>query len=132
MAVVKTIDQLKHAVKNVVKGNPNKYFAQVFQALRIEVNDEMGALKEMLQQSVEVLKPGGRIAMITFHSLEDRIVKNFFKQGAFEEPAVDDVYGGRPETVLEVITRKPVVPGEAEIKNNTRSRSAKLRIAEKK
>jgi 16S rRNA (cytosine1402-N4)-methyltransferase len=132
MTVIKTIDQLKQAIKNVVKGNPNKYLAQVFQALRIEVNDEMGALKEMLQQSVEVLKPGGRIAVITFHSLEDRLVKNFFKQGAFEEPAVDDVYGGRPETVLEVITRKPVVPGDAELKNNTRSRSAKLRIAAKK
>ena len=73
----------------MVKGNPNKYFAQVFQALRIEVNDELGALKEMLQQVPSMLKKGGRVAIITFHSLEDRIVKEFFKKRNFEEEEHD-------------------------------------------
>jgi 16S rRNA (cytosine1402-N4)-methyltransferase len=132
MAPIKTISQFKEAVKNDVKGNPNKYFAQVFQALRIEVNDEMGALKDMLQQSASVLKPGGRIAVISFHSLEDRMVKNYFKQGSFGEVETDDVYGGRPESIFNIITKKPILPGAAEQKTNPRSRSAKLRIAEKK
>ena len=132
IAAIKTISQFREAIKKVVKGNPNKYLAQVFQALRIEVNDEMGALKEMLEQSVAVLKPGGRIAVISFHSLEDRMVKNFFKQGTFEEVQPDDVFGIRPETSLKIITKKPILPGKAEQKINTRSRSAKLRIAEKK
>jgi 16S rRNA (cytosine1402-N4)-methyltransferase len=79
-----TINEFKNAVYPIVKGNPEKYFAQVFQALRIEVNDELNALKEMLEQTVNVLEEGGRIAVITFHSLEDRIVKNFFKNGNFE------------------------------------------------
>ncbi|MEO6537668.1 MAG: 16S rRNA (cytosine(1402)-N(4))-methyltransferase RsmH [Ferruginibacter sp.] len=126
-----TINRFKQAVQQVVKGNPNKYFAQVFQALRIEVNDEMGALKDLLEQSVGSLKPGGRIAIITFHSIEDRMVKNFFKQGSFEALEVDDVYGTRPLSPLKVISRKPIVSGEAEIKINKRARSAKLRIAEK-
>lgn len=126
-----TIIRFKQAVQQVVKGNPNKYFAQVFQALRIEVNDEMGALKDLLEQSVSSLKPGGRIAIITFHSIEDRMVKNFFKQGSFEALEVDDVYGTRPLSPLKVISRKPIVSGEAEIKINKRARSAKLRIAEK-
>jgi len=132
IAAIKTISQFKQAVHQVVKGNPNKYFAQVFQALRIEVNDEMGALKEMLQQALQVLKPGGRIAVITFHSLEDRMVKNFFKQGTFDEVQADDVYGTKQENPFLVITKKPVVPGEKEVKENSRSRSAKLRIAAKK
>ena len=132
IAAIKTISQFKDAIKSIVKGNPNKYLAQVFQALRIEVNDEMGSLKEMLEQSVHVLKPGGRIAIISFHSLEDRMVKNFFKQGTFEEKDNDDVFGRREETSLKIITRKPIIAGNAELKSNTRSRSAKLRIAEKK
>ncbi len=132
VAAIKTISQFKETIKSIVHGNPNKYLAQVFQALRIEVNDEMGSLKEMLEQSVKVLKPGGRIAIISFHSLEDRLVKNFFKQGTFEEIEEDDVFGTKPETSLKIITRKPIVPGKEEQKLNTRSRSAKLRIAEKK
>lgn len=132
VAVIKTISQFKEAIKNVVKGNPNKYLAQVFQALRIEVNDEMGSLKEMLEQSINVLKPGGRIAVISFHSLEDRMVKNFFKLGTFDEKEHDDVFGRKEETLLKIITRKPIIPGDAELKSNTRSRSAKLRVAEKK
>jgi 16S rRNA (cytosine1402-N4)-methyltransferase len=127
-----TINRFKQSVQQIVKGNPNKYFAQVFQALRIEVNDEIGSLRDMLSQTVGVLKAGGRIAVITFHSLEDREVKNFFKQGTFEEQEPDDVFGTKPESPLKVISKKPVLPTEKEIKINPRSRSAKLRVAEKK
>jgi 16S rRNA (cytosine1402-N4)-methyltransferase len=132
LAPIRTINEFKSAVHAVVKGNPQKYFAQVFQALRIEVNDELGALKELLQQSLTVLKPGGRVAIITFHSLEDRIVKNFFKDGTFEDTAIDDVYGHRFENPLKVITKKPLTASGKELKENTRSRSAKLRVAEMK
>lgn len=124
-----TITDFRNAIQQIVKGNPNKYFAQVFQALRIEVNDELGALNEMLQQSAGVLKEGGRIALITFHSLEDRIVKNFFKGGDDDET---DMYGRKKENVFHIITKKPITAGEKELKQNPRSRSAKLRIAEKK
>jgi 16S rRNA (cytosine1402-N4)-methyltransferase len=130
---LKTIGSFKHALSGIVKGNPNKYFAQVFQALRIEVNDEMGALKEMLEQVPASLKPGGRIAVITFHSLEDRIVKNFFKKGNFDEGKDDNPFEQKPEIppVFKVITKKPVVAGAEELKQNPRSRSAKLRVAER-
>ena len=127
----KTIAGFKSAVHDVVKGNPNKYFAQVFQALRIEVNDEMGALKEMLLQVPSVLNEGARVAIITFHSIEDRIVKVFFKYGAFEEKEELDLYGRGSQSQLKVITKKPVIPTESEMKINPRSRSAKLRVAEK-
>lgn len=131
---LKTIANFKQALHSVVKGNPNRYFAQIFQALRIEVNDELGALKEMLLQAPSVLKSGGRIAIITFHSLEDRLVKNFFKKGIFEEEeAADNPFGQTTSTpLLTVITKKPVVPSEEELRTNPRSRSAKLRVAEKK
>jgi 16S rRNA (cytosine1402-N4)-methyltransferase len=115
----------------VVKGNPNKYFAQVFQALRIEINDEFGALKELLEQVPDVLCAGGRIAIITFHSLEDRMVKNFFKRGNFIEEEVDEIYGTKYKSKFLVITKKPLTPGEREIRSNPRARSAKLRIAER-
>lgn len=128
---LKTIANFKQAIASVVKGNPNKYFAQVFQALRIAVNDELGALKEMLQQTPAVLKPGGRIAIITFHSLEDRIVKIFFRKGNFEEEDKTDLFGTTPAPPLKVITKKPVIPANEEIKRNPRSRSAKLRVAER-
>ncbi len=127
-----TINTFKQSIAAVVKGNPNKYLAQVFQALRIEVNEEMKVLEEMLTQTVSVLKEGGRVAIITFHSLEDRIVKNFFKNGTHEEVEVDDVYGTKAENPFIIITKKPIIPTAAEQKINTRSRSAKLRIAEKK
>jgi 16S rRNA (cytosine1402-N4)-methyltransferase len=132
-ASLKTISNFKQALHSVVKGNPHKYFAQVFQALRIEVNDELGALKEMLQQVPPLLKPAGRIAIITFHSLEDRIVKNFFRKGNFEEAEVDvDPFGLQTTTPpLKAITKKPIVPTEAEMKRNPRARSARLRVAEK-
>lgn len=126
-----TINDFKNVIYPVVKGNPEKYFAQVFQAIRIEVNDELNVLKEMLSQSVDVLKDGGRIAIITFHSLEDRIVKHFFKYGNFEKEQHQDLFGNQAASSLKVITKKPVVPSEEEIKKNPRSRSSKLRIAEK-
>ncbi len=129
---LKTIANFKSALNTVVKGNPNKYFAQVFQALRIEVNDELGALKEMLQQLPGLLSPGGRIAIITFHSLEDRLVKNFLKKGTFTDEDPSDPFGQHVSThPLKVITKRPVSPGEKELKENARSRSAKLRIAER-
>ena len=132
LAPIRTINEFKTAVQAIVKGNPQKYFAQVFQALRIEVNDELGALKELLEQTATMLQPGGRVAIITFHSLEDRIVKNFFKDGTFEDTALDDIYGHRFENPFKVITKKPVTATEKEIKENSRSRSAKLRVAEMK
>jgi 16S rRNA (cytosine1402-N4)-methyltransferase len=129
---IKTINELKQAVQAIVKGNPQKYFAQVFQALRIEVNDEFGALREMLQQSIVLLKPSARIAIITFHSLEDRIVKNFFRSGTFTETEGDEVYGNKTESPFKLVNKKPVTAGAAELKMNPRSRSAKLRVAERK
>jgi 16S rRNA (cytosine1402-N4)-methyltransferase len=108
----------------------NKYLAQVFQALRIEVNDELNALKEMLEQSYEVLKPGGRLSVITYHSLEDRLVKNYIKKGKFEGELEKDFFGN-PQLKFKQINRKPILPTEDEIKTNNRARSAKLRIAEK-
>lgn len=127
---LKTTEQLKSICSGIVKGNPNKYFAQVFQALRIEVNEELNALKDLLKQSVNVLNNGGRLAIITFHSLEDRIVKNFFKTGSFEDES-DSVYGTRKKSPLKIITKKPITANEKELKDNPRSRSAKLRVAEK-
>ena len=111
-------------------GNPNKYFAQVFQALRIEVNDEMNALKEMLLQSYEVLDKGGYLVVITFHSLEDRIVKNFMKTGNFEGERISDEFG-RVKKYFKLVNKKPIEASKEELKLNARSRSAKLRIAQK-
>ena len=113
------------------RGKEFKYFAQVFQALRIEVNDEMGALEEMLLSVVEILKPGGRLVVMSYHSLEDRLVKNLITKGKFQGDVEKDFYGNllRP---LEPISRGAVVADEAEIAANPRARSAKLRIAEKR
>lgn len=127
-----TINTFKQSISSVVKGNPNKYLAQVFQALRIEVNEEMKVLEEMLEQTKAVLNIDGRVAVISFHSLEDRIVKNFFKNGSIEEQEADDVYGTRAENPFTIITKKPITASSTEQKNNTRSRSAKLRVAQKK
>ena len=127
-----TINTFKQSISSVVKGNPNKYLAQVFQALRIEVNEEMKVLEEMLEQTKAVLNKDGRVAVISFHSLEDRIVKNFFKNGSIEEQEADDVYGTRTENPFTIITKKPITASSTEQKNNTRSRSAKLRVAQKK
>jgi len=114
----------------VHKGKENKYYAQVFQALRIEVNDELGALKDLLEQSAKALKGGGRMVVISYHSLEDRLVKNFFKSGNFKGNIVKDFYGN-PIAPFKIISRKPIIPGEEEISTNSRARSARLRIAEK-
>jgi 16S rRNA (cytosine1402-N4)-methyltransferase len=126
-----TVSGFREAIAGIVKGNPNKYLAQVFQALRMEVNDEMGSLNDLLRQLPETLKPGGRAAIITFHSLEDRAVKNFFRYGRFEEVDVVDMFGTKPGKLLVPVNKKPLVPGEEELRRNPRSRSAKLRIAEK-
>ena len=107
-----------------------KVLAQAFQALRIEVNQELDALTEMLQQSVDHLKVGGRLSVISYHSLEDRIVKNFFRSGNIEGKVEKDFYGN-PLTNLKAITRKVIVPSDEEQRANPRSRSAKLRVAEK-
>ena len=131
MAPLKTIDNLKNALSPIVKGNPNKYLAQVFQALRIEVNDEMGALKEMLGQVPSVLKQGGRIAVITFHSIEDRIVKTFFKENTFDAPEENPFATTERVKVLKAVNKKPIVATNEETKKNSRARSAKLRVAEK-
>lgn len=108
-----------------------KELAKVFQALRIEVNQEMEALKEMLQAATEVLKPGGRLAVITYHSLEDRMVKNLMKTGNVEGKAVQDFFGN-VQTPFKLVNNKVIVANEEEVSRNPRSRSAKLRIAEKK
>lgn len=128
---IKTTDQFKEMISVCAPRNKeHKFFAQVFQALRIEVNEELESLKEFLQQSLQILKPGGRLVVISYHSLEDRLVKNFIKTGNFEGILEKDFYGV-PNQVFKQISRKPIVPGEAELKLNRRSRSAKLRIAEK-
>ena len=128
---LKTISNFKAALHAVVKGNPNKYFAQVFQALRIEVNNELGALRELLEQIPLLLKPGGRVAIITFHSLEDRLVKNFFRKGTFEEETLHPFENITSASELSIITKKPIIASAEEIKRNPRSRSAKLRVAER-
>lgn len=107
-----------------------KVLAQAFQALRIEVNEEMETLKEMLEQALDILKPGGRLVVITYHSLEDRLVKNFFKTGNFEGKVEKDFFGNF-ETPFRLINNKVIVPSREEEERNPRSRSAKLRIAEK-
>lgn len=129
---VQTILQFRAMISPVVKGNPNKYLAQVFQALRIEVNAEMEALKEMLLQLNEVVEVGGRAAIITFHSLEDRLVKLFFKNGDFEDETDDNPFVQHTKVQRwKLVTKKPITATADELKKNTRSRSAKLRVAER-
>lgn len=128
---IQTVEDLKTILsKFAIRGREAKYFAQVFQALRIEVNDEMGALEEMLQQAVDLLVPQGRLVIISYHSLEDRLVKNLMAKGNLQGEVKQDFFGNiiRP---LKTITRKPVVPSAEELMQNNRARSAKLRIAEK-
>lgn len=128
---IETIGQLLEAVKPFTgKDKEKKFLAQVFQSLRIEVNNEMQALKDMLRQTLQVLAPGGRLVVITYHSLEDRLVKNFLKTGNFEGKAEKDFYGNM-QTPFRLINNKVIVPSDEEIERNPRSRSAKLRIAER-
>jgi len=123
--------QLKNILKNhYQEGRENKFLAKVFQALRIMVNDELEALKELLLQVIDILKSKGRLVVISYHSLEDRLVKNFMKSGNMEGLIMKDFFGNIL-TPFHMITKKPLVPDILEMKNNNRSRSAKLRIAEK-
>lgn len=130
-AEIKTTQQLCDAVRKFISPKSEKKdLAQVFQAIRIEVNGEMDSLKRFLQSTLELLNEGGRLAVITYHSIEDRIVKNFMKTGNLEGKEEKDFFG-RVSTPWKQITRSPIVPTEEEIEANPRSRSAKLRIAEK-
>ncbi|MBP3943236.1 16S rRNA (cytosine(1402)-N(4))-methyltransferase RsmH [Sphingobacteriaceae bacterium WQ 2009] len=128
---IQTVAQLKEVIKkNVPKGKENKYHAQVFQALRIEVNKELEALQEFLLQTVQVLAPQGRLVVMSYHSLEDRLVKNFMAKGKFKGDVEKDFFGNEIKPFY-VVSRKAITASEEELKINNRSRSAKLRIAEK-
>ena len=129
-ATLQTINDLLETVEPCIPrgSDRNKFLAQVFQAIRIEVNGELEALKMMLEQATRILRPGGRLVIITYHSLEDRLVKNFMRAGNFDGTPVKDFYG-RIEAPLEVFNNKPIVPDATEQEQNTRSRSAKLRCA---
>ncbi|MFW6290317.1 MAG: 16S rRNA (cytosine(1402)-N(4))-methyltransferase RsmH [Mariniphaga sp.] len=132
LSPIDTTARLKEiALRCAPGGIENKYLAQVFQALRLEVNDELEALKEFLLAALDVLKPGGRLAVITYHSLEDRLCKNFMKAGNFEGKVEKDFYGN-VQSPFELVNRKVITPQADELKENVRSRSAKLRVAEKK
>jgi 16S rRNA (cytosine1402-N4)-methyltransferase len=128
---ITTINQLLEILQPFFKfEREKKDLAKAFQAIRIEVNDEMGTLKELLTQVPELLKPGGRLAVITYHSLEDRMVKNFIRSGNMEGKLQKDFYGNI-EAPLKAINNKPIVPTDDEVQANPRARSAKLRVAEK-
>ena len=128
--IVTTFDLRDAVSRHLPRGMENKYLAMLFQALRIEVNGELEALKEMLQQSADVLVPGGRLVVMSYHSLEDRLVKNFFKAGNFEGEVNKDFYGN-PIVPLKPVVRKAITASEEELQVNSRARSAKLRVAEK-
>ena len=126
-----TTAQLDEAIKSVLpKFAEHKYLAKVYQALRIEVNHEMRSLEKFLEGAADALRPGGRLVVITYHSLEDRMVKNFIKSGRTDGKEEKDIFGNS-DAPLRAVNRKPVLPQESEIAANTRARSAKLRIAEK-
>jgi 16S rRNA (cytosine1402-N4)-methyltransferase len=129
---INTTTRLKEVLLPLAeRGRENKFYARIFQALRIEVNGELDALKELLLQMTKVIKPGGRLVIMSYHSLEDRLVKNFTKTGNLEGIENKDFYGNLISP-FKPITRKPIVPSEEEIQQNARARSAKLRIAERK
>jgi 16S rRNA (cytosine1402-N4)-methyltransferase len=127
---IERISELLRIMEPYIIGKENRYLSQVFQALRMEVNDEIGALKDLLVQATDLLKPGGRLVVLTYHSLEDRLVKNWIKNGSFEDEPQKDEFG-RYQCPLKAINKKPIQPSDAEINENNRARSAKLRIAEK-
>lgn len=128
---IETVDDFKGILKKYAKrGKENRYYAQVFQAIRIEVNEEMSVLEEFLEQSMELLKPDGRLVVMSYHSLEDRLVKNYIAKGKASGEVEKDFYGNVIKP-MNPVTRKPVVASEEELKENNRARSAKLRIAEK-
>jgi len=126
---INTIAELKKAISSCTpRGKENKYLAQVFQALRIEANDEMKALQDMLSDTAKVLRPGGRLVVMSYHSLEDRLVKNFMAKGKFFGEAEKDLFGNTNQP-FGVLTRKPVEASAEEVATNSRARSAKLRVA---
>ena len=126
---IKTTKQLVDLMRDLVKGNKQTQFlAQVFQAIRIEVNDEMGALEDFLEQTVSVLREGGRLVVISYHSIEDRMVKNFIRSGNFTGELDKDMYGV-VQKPLSAVNKKPIIPSDEEIERNPRARSAKMRIA---
>jgi len=127
---IERISELLRIMEPYIMGKENRYLSQVFQALRMEVNDEIGALKDLLIQATDLLKPGGRLVVLTYHSLEDRLVKNWIKNGSFEDEPQKDEFG-RYKCPLKAINKKPIQPSEEEIIVNNRARSAKLRVAEK-
>jgi 16S rRNA (cytosine1402-N4)-methyltransferase len=128
---INTTGELMEALKPCLpKMMEHKYLAKIFQSLRMEINNEMKALEQLLEQSLKLLKPGGRLVVITYHSLEDRLVKNFMRAGNKEGKREKDFFGNET-TPFKLITRKAITPAEEEIKSNTRARSAKLRVAEK-
>ena len=130
---IETVEDLKEAVSSCApKFKEHTFYAQLFQAIRIEVNQELKVLEDMLLQAVELLKPTGRLVVMSYHSLEDRIVKNIVNKGSVEGEIQKDFFGNIIGVPLKAINKKPIEASEAEIKRNTRSRSAKLRIAEKK
>ncbi|MEC5158725.1 16S rRNA (cytosine(1402)-N(4))-methyltransferase RsmH [Chryseobacterium sp. MP_3.2] len=124
---INTTEDLKNVFSFIPGHKQNKFFAQVFQAIRIEVNQELEALKEMLVQSHKILKPKGRLVVISYHSLEDRLVKRFLKNGMFEGEQPRDIYGNFPKT-FDLLQTKAVIPDEVEIEENSRARSAKMRV----
>ena len=126
------IDQFKEAIRSIAdKQAESQYYAKVFQALRIEVNEELESLKEMLLETANVLAPQGRLVVLSYHSLEDRLVKNIIAKGQFEGEVEKDVFGNQKNNPFKAVNRKPIEATEEEVKRNPRSRSAKLRIAEK-
>jgi 16S rRNA (cytosine1402-N4)-methyltransferase len=128
---VTTIDEFKDVIRNCIPGKEeSKYLSQVFQALRIEVNEEMKALESLLENSAAVLAKGGRLVVMSYHSLEDRMVKNFINSGNVAGEVEKDFFGNKTE-VFKSLSKKPIIPSDEEIDRNRRSRSAKLRIAEK-
>jgi 16S rRNA (cytosine1402-N4)-methyltransferase len=130
-AEISSTSELKEILKPFAeKGRENKFYARIFQALRIEVNNELEVLKELLTQSTNAIKPGGRLVVISYHSLEDRLVKNYMRSGNFEGELEKDFYGNLIAP-YKALTRKPVTPNEDELEANPRSRSAKLRAAER-
>ncbi len=129
-AKIETIENFKNLIQDCIKGNPNKYLAQVFQSLRIEVNQELEVLKDFLEQTPTLLAKDGVLAVITFHSLEDKLVKQFLKKGSFEEEK-DEIFG-QVKVKNELKALKDILPTEEEIKANPRSRSARLRVGVKK
>ena len=128
---IKYVNQLKEILKNTYEQKKeNKFLAKLFQAIRIEVNDEINSLKQMLKQSINLIKIGGRLVVISYHSLEDRLVKNIIKNGKFDGEVDKDFYGNSIP-LFKKINKKPITPSNKELFNNSRSRSAKLRIAER-